>query len=182
MDNESFSNIYNEYYKSSFLFVKSYVRDRMVAEDIVSETLFKFWQMLRNEEVEYPKTLLVTMLKNSSLNFLKHEEVKQSAMESISSKMFRDLDYRIATLEACDPQEIFSSEITSIVEKTLAALPRQTRRVFEMSRFEHIPVKEIAQALHITPKAVEYHITKSLKALRVNLKEYMPLLGLLMGL
>lgn len=38
-------------------------------------------------------------------------------MENISSHMSRDLYYRITSLEACDPQEIFSAEISEIVEK-----------------------------------------------------------------
>jgi len=45
-----------------------------------------------------------------------------------------------------------------------------------MSRYEQMSVKEIAETLHLAPKSVEYHITKSLKVLRVALKDYLPLL------
>jgi len=180
MERQSFSEIYKQYYKRSFLFVKSYIRDDMAAEDIVSDTIINLWQTIKKEQVEFPVALLVTMLKNNSLNYLKHQDVKQSALDSISSKMMRDLSYRIATLEACDPQEMFSTEIAEIIENTLVSLPEQTRRVFEMSRYENKSVKEIAEELNISPKAVEYHITKSLKALRVALKEYLPLIYFLL--
>lgn len=180
MTNLSFSEIYNQYYKRSFLFVKSYVREDMAAEDIVSDTLINFWQTSRKEFVEFPIALLVTMLKNNSLNYLKHQDVREIAIESISIKMLRDLHYRISTLEACDPQEMFSKEITEIIDKTLASLPEQTRRVFEMSRYDNKPVKEIAKELNLSVKAVEYHITKSLKALRISLKEYLPLISFLL--
>ena len=175
MNTISFSDIYNNYYKRSFLFVKSYVRDDMVAEDIVSEALIRFWETTKKETVEHPMSLLLAILKNGALNYLKHQTVKDSATESISSKMIRDLNYRITTLQACDPEEIYSSEITGIVEKNLQSLPEQTRRIFEMSRYESIPVKEIAQELSLSTKSVEYHITKALKLLRVALKEYLPL-------
>ncbi len=175
MNTISFSEIYTNYYKRSFLFVKSYVRDDMVAEDIVSEALIRFWETTKKENVEHPMSLLLAILKNGALNYLKHQTVKDSATESISSKMIRDLNYRITTLQACDPEEIYSSEITGIVEKTLQSLPEQTRRIFEMSRYESIPVKEIAQELSLSTKSVEYHITKALKLLRVALKEYLPL-------
>ena len=178
MDITSFSEIYIQYYKSSFLFVKSYVRDDMVAEDIVSDSLINLWQSIKTETVEYPHALLITMLKNNALNYLKHQDVKYAAMEFLSSSMARDLNYRIRTLEACDPKEIFSSEITSIIEKTLLSLPEQTRRIFEMSRYENRSVKEIAEILSLTPKSVEYHITKSLKVLRIALKDYLPILYL----
>lgn len=175
MSSMSFSEIYTSYYKRSFLFVKSYVRDDMAAEDIVSEALINLWETTKKEPVEHPLSLLLVMLKNGALNYLKHRNVRELAMESISSKMVRDLNYRITTLQACDPEEIFSSEITRIIQETLDVLPEQTRRVFEMSRYEYRSVKEIAEELSISPKSVEYHITKSLKVLRVTLKEYLPI-------
>ena len=64
MSNISFSDIYTNYYKRSFLFVKSYVRDDMAAEDIVSESLINLWETSKKEKVEYPLALLVQMLKN----------------------------------------------------------------------------------------------------------------------
>lgn len=174
MSSLSFSDIYTSYYKRSFLFVKSYVRDDMVAEDIVSEALINLWETSKKEIIEHPLSLLLTMLKNGSLNYLKHQDVRQSAMDFISSKIVRDLNYRITTLQACNPEEIFSSEISHIIQKTLESLPEQTRRVFEMSRYECRSVKEIAEELAISSKSVEYHVTKSLKVLRISLKEYLP--------
>lgn len=147
----------------------------MAAEDIVSEALINLWDTSKKEKVEYPLSLLVMMLKNGALNYLKHQEVKQSVSDSISSKMARDLGYRISTLQACDLEEIFSSEINRIVKETLEALPEQTRRVFELSRYECRTVKEIAEELSISPKGVEYHITRSLKVLRIALKDYLPI-------
>lgn len=182
MTTTTFSDLYTQYYKTSFLFVKSYVRDDMASEDIVSESLISLWQTTKKETVEHPHALLLKILKNNALNYLKHQDVRQAAIESISSKMVRDLDYRITTLEACDPKEIFSAEINNIVEKTLRSLPEQTRRVFEMSRYEHLSVKEIADELSMNPKSVEYHITKALKILRIALAEYLPSLYLLFGL
>ncbi|WP_270616695.1 sigma-70 family RNA polymerase sigma factor, partial [Parabacteroides distasonis] len=69
----------------------------------------------------------------------------------------------------------FSHEIQTIIHNTLQSLPEQTRRIFEMSRFENKTVKEIAEETNITAKGVEYHITKALKVLRINLKDYLPL-------
>lgn len=181
MNTTNFSVLYTQYYKSSFLFVKSYVRDDMATEDIVSESLLHLWNTIRNEAVEFPRALLVTILKNNALNYLKHQDIKQAAMESISLKMVHDLDYRISTLEACDPKEIFSLEITEIVEKTLASLPEQTRRIFEMSRNEYLSVREISERLSLSTKSVEYHITKSLKLLRIALKDYLPVFYFLFG-
>lgn len=171
----NFTKIYQDYYKCSFLFVKSYVFDDMAAEDIVSESLVALWQTMKREEVEHPLSLLLTIMKNNSLNYLKSQERYVSALENFHSSMLHDLNYRINSLNACSPSDIFSKEVTEIIATTLASLSPQTRQVFEMSRYERIPVKDIAEKLDISTKAVEYHITKSLKALRTALKDYLPL-------
>ena len=64
-----------------------------------------------------------------------------------------------------------------MVADTLRLLPEQTRRVFVMSRMEHKSGLEIAQALGLSLKGVEYHMSKALKELRVALKDYLPLLA-----
>ena len=45
-----------------------------------------------------------------------------------------------------------------------------------MSRFENKTVKEIAEETNITAKGVEYHISRAVKMLRDNLKDYAPFL------
>ncbi len=57
--------------------------------------------------------------------------------------------------------------------------PNRPAAFFEMSRYECRTVKEISEELSISPKGVEYHITRSLKVLRVALKDYLPVFYLL---
>ena len=164
----NFNTLYTKFYRKSFLFTKSYVHDECIAEDIVSDVLIKLWEILKEKEIEHIEALLLTTLKNKSLDHLKHEAVKTEALRTLTDMRQRELDIRISTLEACNPEDIFSTEVQQIVTE-------QTRRVFEMSRFENKTNKEIAEELQLTVKGVEYHITKALKPLRENLKDYLPL-------
>ena len=172
----SFHELYSKWYRKSFIFAKSYVQDEMVAEDLVSDSIIKLWSMMKEKEIEYPQALLLTLLKNKALNYLRRDAMRQAIEEELADAYRLELSLRISRLEACDPETLFSTEIKEIIEQTLHALPEQTRLIFEMSRYEELPVKEIARKIGITPKAVEYHITRSLKALRENLKDYLPLL------
>lgn len=147
----------------------------MVAEDIATEALVKYWKLTMSDESEVSEALLLTILKNKALDYLRHEAIHQTAIENLMELGNRELSIRISTLEACDPEEIFSAEIQEIIERTLQTLPEQTRKVFEMSRYDNKAVKDIADETGLTIKGVEYHITKSLKALRVSLKDYFPL-------
>lgn len=171
----NFNNLYSKYYKKSFLFTKSYIHDDLAAEDIASEALIKLWEIMKAGEAALPLPLLLTMLKNKSLDYLKHEQAKRKVIESLADYYQQDLSIRISTLQACNPEELFSGEVQRIIRASLDSLPEQTRRVFEMSRFRDLTGNEIAKELGLTVKGVEYHITKALKVLRVSLKDYLPL-------
>ena len=171
----SFNTLYTLYYRKSFLFARSYVHDEQAAEDIAAEALIKLWEKLKSDIINSPQAMLLTILKNKSLDYLRLEQNKLNAMSELSELYVRELDIRVSSLEACDPSEIFSAEVNKIIQATLRSLPEQTRRVFEKSRFENKMNKEIAEELHITVKGVEYHISKALKEFRVSLKDYLPL-------
>lgn len=169
-----FNNIYAQYYAKSFRFANLYVRNDLVAEDIATESLIKLWEVMKKEPVEKPQALLLTILKHKSLDYLKSRTHEQELFEAMAEWQQRELVIRISTLEACDPDCIFSDEIRSIMADTLKKLPNQTQKVFIMSRFENKSGKEISEALGITVKGVDYHIAKALKALRISLKDYLP--------
>lgn len=172
---ERFNSIYTKHYDRAYRFALLYVRNDQVAEDIAAESLIKLWETMKSETVEKPLALLLTILKHKSLDYLKMQISREEAFEAMAEWQQRELSIRVSTLEACNPNTIFSKEIRDIMTRTLEALPPQTRKVFEMSRFEGKSGKEIADALDITVKGVDYHIAKALKALRVSLKDYLPI-------
>lgn len=176
MPDISFSFIYTSYYKKAFSFAKSYVHDEAVAEDIASEALIALWEKMEITSVEEIAPLLFTILKHKALDWLKHEQVRMTAFETFADWQSRELSLRISSLEACSPDGIFSNEIGRIVRQTLYQLPEQTRQAFVLSRFKDKSNREIAEALGISVKGVEYHISKALKTLRIALKDYLPLL------
>ncbi len=171
-----FNAVYSAYYRKSFLFVKSYVHDELIAEDIVSESLIKLWERLKVQPVEHVGSYLFTILKNRALDHLKHEAVERKAFKTLNDKLTREHEIRVSVLRDCDPNEIFSAEIQQIIEATLATLPEKSRNVFMMSRYENKTNKEIAELINISVKGVDYHITLTIKALRVSLRDYLPAL------
>ena len=172
MAKDNFNIIYERNYQRSFMFAKSYVHDDMIAEDIVSDSLVKYWRLISTQKGEATEALLLSILRNKALDYLRHKAVHDAAIENLEEIKKRELSIRISTLEACDPEEIFREEIRTILQRTLQSLPEQTRRIFEMSRFENKTVKEIAIETNLTVKGVEYHITNTLKLLRINLKVF----------
>ena len=171
----SFNAVYTAYYRKSFLFVKSYVHDKLVAEDIVSDSLIKLWERMKIHPIKNVNSFLFTILKNGALDHLRHENIERKAYHSIHELLKRELEIRISVLESCDPKEIFSTEIQEIIESTLNTIPEKSRNIFIMSRYDHKSNKELAEIFSISVKGVDYHIALAIKSLRVALKDYLPL-------
>ena len=127
--NMTFDNIYSEYYQRCFLFAKSYLHDEMLSKDIASEAMITLWTTMKTEEVDNIRAFLMTVVKNQSLNHLRNEHLRMEARENILNDELYELDFRISSLDACNPTDIFSEEINRIVNRTLDTLPLQTRNV-----------------------------------------------------
>ena len=169
-----FSEFFHENQEKFLSFAYSYIRDRQEAEDILMESMITLWENRDKwEEDSNLHGLLLTIIKNKALNYLAHLQVRLRAEEEINSHSQRELDLRISTLEACEPDTIFDSEIQHIVQKALKRMPNQSRQIFILSRYQNTPNKKIAEQLGISVKSVEFHITKALKILRTELKDYL---------
>lgn len=173
-DLQTFNGLYTDYHDRLVRFAHSYVRDFSVAEDITTEAFIGYWKNMEclPEDVNVP-AYLVTAIKNKCLNYLSRSETQSRILSHMKENAKWELGLRISSLEACDPEGLFSSEIESIVEETLAGLPEKTFEIFRLSRYKDQSHKEIAEALNISTKGVEFHISKALAKLRKNLKDYM---------
>ena len=155
----NFNSIYTSYYRKSYLFAFSYVHNEQVAEDIVSEAIIHLWELSKEREIPSVEAILITYIRSKALNYLKHIQARENVIQNLQDRGQRELEIRISTLEACDPNEILSEELRAKVK----TLDGKTYR-------------EIADELGMSVKGVEYHIGKAIKILRENLKDYAPCL------
>lgn len=169
-----FTRFFQENQEKFLAFAYSYLRDKEEAEDILMESMITLWENRdRWEENSNLHALLLTIIKNKALNLLEHKQIRMRAEEDINSHNQRELNLRISTLEACEPDQIFNSEIQHIVHKALEGMPSQSRAIFVLSRYQNMPNKQIAEQLNISLKTVEAHMTKALRILRLELKDYL---------
>ena len=77
------------------------------------------------------------------------------------------------------PDFYFEKELYDIYAEALNKLPANFKETFEMSRRQMLTHKEIAAILDVSPQTVNYRLSKALEILRVELKDYLPLMLLL---
>lgn len=174
LDLAAFNRLFGDYQQRFIRFALSYIADSAAAEDIVMESFVAAWNRReRLTAASFPPYTL-TVVRNKCLNYLRAQGVRSRAAERIHSHDARMLRTRIATLEACDPEELFSAEARALVEKTLDRLPQRTREIFVRSRVRDESYKQIAAEMGTTVKSVEFEVSKAMKVLRVALKDYLP--------
>ena len=155
-----FSEFFHENQEKFLSFAYSYIRDRQEAEDILMESMITLWENRDKwEEDSNLHGLLLTIIKNKALNYLAHLQVRLRAEEEINSHSQRELDLRISTLEACEPDAIFDSEIQHIVQKALKRMPNQSRQIFILSRYHDMKYEEMSHILGTSVGALKasYH-------------------------
>ena len=112
------------------------------------------------------KSLLFTIVKNKCLNNITHNQIKQRVHEKLYAKFENQFE---------DPDFYIEGELIALATKAIRELPEEYRKAFEMNRFGHLTYNEIAERTGVSPKTIAYRISQSLKILRTELKEYMPL-------
>ena len=172
----NFNSIYTTYYRKAFLFTFSYIHNDQAAEDIVSDAIIYLWELSKKQVIPSVEAVLITYIRSKSLNYLKHLQVHENAIQLLSHSRQRELEIRISTLEACDPKEILSEELHLKVKSLLDGMSENARNAFILARLENKSYKDIAEELGLSVKGVEYHINKVTKTLRENLKDYAPII------
>ena len=172
----SFDDLFRIYKNRFIRFAQTYVREASIAEDFVIDALIYYWEHRHSIEANSNiPAYILTIIKHKCLNHLQHIQLANQVSEKIANNKQWELNTRIDTLEACDPQEVFAKEAQEIVYQTIAKMSLRTREVFLMSRFENKSNNEIATELNIVVKTVEFHMSKALKELKIALKDYLPL-------
>src|SRR5690606_22558465 len=129
------------------------------AEDFVSEAFTQYWENKESlASTTYPQAYILTIIKNKCLNYLQHQKIHQRVSAELKEHSEWILQTKISTLEACDPEFIFSTELQQIIDETLNKLPQKTRKIFFLNRIHGYTYKEIAEITNMSQKAIEYHI------------------------
>ena len=174
MNLKEYTKIFEEY-KSRFIrFASSYIGDASSAEDVVMEAFMVLWNIHETISIEDSPAYVLTVIKNKCLNILRDTKTHEIIESNIASRNQRIINLRVSSLEACNPQELLNKEIKIIVASALKRLPKRTRTIFLRSRYKEESYKEISEVMGCTVKNVEYEISKTMKFLRRELKDYLP--------
>jgi RNA polymerase sigma-70 factor (ECF subfamily) len=170
-----FEDLYTQYRQRFVVIARRYVRNSMVAEDIVAESFVSFYNKYAKlpNDTNIPSYIL-TIVKNNCLNYLHAQQLHLRIDQQAASDQARMVNANIRSLQSCNPENLFANEIHSIVAEAMRKMPDLTRIVFIKSREEGKTYEMIAQECGVSVRRVTSEIQKALAMLRNALKDYMP--------
>jgi RNA polymerase sigma-70 factor (family 1) len=159
-DEQAFTEIYNRYWEKLLAVGYYYLHHKQAAEDIVQEVMMSLWKRRNEIAIHSLNAWLATAIKFAIFKAIVRDKKKREAAKNLGR-----LQRHNETEEKLDAKFLQES-----LHKLVEGLPEKTRLIFSY-REEEIKIIEIAHQTDLTPKAVEYHVTKALKALREGLKK-----------
>lgn len=163
-DSIAFEIIYRRYWRSLFGFVFQQLGSKEDSEEVIHDLMLSLWQNRQQSNIQNLKIYLFIAARNLANKFIKSQ---------INLRKYREYQILNAVFEGSTSDEIMNIDDLSLaIDKVMKQMPEKTAMIFKMSKIDEMPVKKIALQMNLTEKAVEYHITKSLKALRTHLQNY----------
>lgn len=169
-DKKAYNFLFKKYYSMLCAYGSHFVTLED-AEEIAQDTLFWLWE--NRQDISINKSLgqyLIRTIYHKALNLIEHQKVQSNAENMFYEQM-------PMLLHSTDYYQM--EELKKVLKNAINKLPATYREAFVMHRFEQLSYKEIAEKLNVSSKTIDYRIQQALKILRVELKDYLPLLTLL---
>jgi len=168
-----FEQLFKKHFRELHAYAFSLLKDWDVAEEIVQGMFLKLWE--RNETVQVRtsiKSYLYKSVYHDSLNYLRGQKVQLKYQTTTAYSMKNHIDDAAGKLTM--------GELEQHLQRALSKLPEKCRAIFHLSRFEELKYQEIASQLEISIKTVETHMGKALRILRKEMKEFLPIIALML--
>lgn len=164
-DEKAFEELFDRYWEKAHSIASAKLGSRETAQEIVLDVFMSFWQRRHTLQVDNFSHYLQGSLKNKIITHINRAIAQRSQFEDYRKQVSLSEEQTALTVEYND--------LERALEEKVSGLPEKTKEVFRLSRMEGRSVSEIANMLNLSEKAIEYHITRSRKELRLHLKDFL---------
>lgn len=168
-DEAAYKKLFMELYNPLVNFSTSFVQQKEIAEEIVSDILINLWEKRKElERIENLRVYLYISTRNQSLKHL----VKQKKINSVN---LDELDVNLNVSNLNPESLLISKEMIQKLETAIHQLPPKCKMIFQLIKEDGLKYKEIANILNISVKTIDNQLAIALqkisKSLRLNLKK-----------
>lgn len=165
----TFEELFNNYYNYLCFVAFGFVKEKYIAEEIVSDVFFTLWKKRDTIQINTSiSAYLIRSVKNRCINYRQQCKSEQRFNQAITEKMNQYSSYDEYPIRG-----LLINELSALIFKSIDNLPEQCRQTFLLSRDKNMKYEEIAQQLNISINTVKTQMKIALSKLRVSLKDYM---------
>lgn len=165
-DIKAFEEIFRRYYSPLCWYAAGITGSASAAEEIVEELFYILWKNREQLQIfQSVKSYLYRAVRNESVQYCEHQGIKERYRGSVQAEQ--------RTGCSSDPHcQLEYKELQTLIQHILEKLPERRRCIFKMHRVQGMKYVEIAVALSLSVKTVEAEMTKALRALRIEIDNY----------
>lgn len=171
-NDDAFAELFNRHWEKVYDMIYSRIRQAAVTEEMAQDIFMKLWDKRAELAIDNFSAYLYTCVKHRCLNYIESKITQKKHWEHY--KVFLPLE------DDSTNKTIAFNDLREALDKGLNTIPKKSKMIFRLSRFEGQSVKEIAEQMNLSEKAIQYHLTRSVKELRLYLKEFLSLLVFIM--
>lgn len=169
-DVASFDFIYEKYFTKLYATAYKRLQNRELTEEVVQDLFISIWE--RRKELK-----ITTSINSYLFSSVKYLIIAQYKQNILFEKYVSNTINSHSANDNFTEQNINFNELNEAYKNALKRLPDRCREVFVLKR-TGLSLREISEKLDISEKTVENQMTKALKFLKENLKDYTSLMAI----
>ena len=174
-DEAAFGHLFNRYIEILHPFITTFTKSTVATREMIQETFIRVWlNRDKLSSIENPRAWIFTIASRECIAGLRKKLADQ--------KLVQNLAKEVAPPEDATSQRLGLKELQQMIHEAVEQFPPQRKRIYYMSREQGMKIRDIAQALDISPNTVKNVLVTCLKAIREYLESKGYLLGALLCL
>lgn len=160
-DEQAFEFLYDTYATRLIAFAASKLNAPEEAKDIIHDLFVQLWQ----QRFDLSVTISLEAYLFSAVRYRMIDLIRKSA---VKNKYLSILE-KLPTGASSSEQVVNRKELESILQESVNALTPRLKEVFQLSRNEHLTIREIAARLKISEQTVKNQLSSALSQIRSRL-------------
>lgn len=161
-DHEAFREVFENHWLGLYDFARRIIKSDEDTKEIVQSVFLELWEKRDRFEIENLGYYLKACIRNKCIDYIRTQHTR--------NKYFEHFKAFCETASNTTEEQVAHQDLAEQIDETLRAMPEKSQLIFRLNKLEGFTIHEISQKVNLSTKAVEYHLTKANKALKLSLK------------